>query len=64
MAELGSSRLEFRIYLRSVDGKVTSHKSGGFNIHRIDPDKAKKILRKKNKPKLKKPPRGATIKLD
>jgi len=53
----------YRIYLRSVDGKVTSCKSGGFNIHRIDPDKAKKMLRKTNKPKLKKPPRGGHIQL-
>jgi hypothetical protein len=53
----------YRIYLRSVDGKVTSCKSGGFNIHRIDPDKAKKMLRKTNKPKRKKPPRGGHIQL-
>ncbi len=53
----------YRIYLKTVDGKVKSHKSGGFNIHRVYADKAKKILRKKNKPKLKKPPKGAHIQL-
>ena len=46
----------YKIYLKTPDGKVKSKKSGGFNIFRIDADKARKLLKKKNR-KLHKPPK-------
>jgi hypothetical protein len=55
----------YTIYLKTVDGKVKSQKSGGFNIKmRLDPAAAGKVIKKEAKPKLKKPPKGVHIPLN
>lgn len=51
----------YKVYIKTLDGKIKSKKSGGFNIKmELYPD-AGKI---KGKPKIKAPPKNGTIKLN